>query len=415
MKKAAYIICLVILINVIYSCNKEQPVNSSGSENIPSVSSTGNSSSDSKSNSTNSEAEDPNALLVYNKFSVKSYGLSLYKGNVVYNEQAMLIKEEDGSFKDITLMYDINEIVAVYDISFTIKYEEGKDYILKSGKISIPSGTTIPYFEKSFLFPLNPIEPDIGNTANAINGGFVWHNGGPEIARRLIQVTYRHNDNWKEYIPEYKGNFLPKTMKKLADNTDLRIAFIGDSISSGSDAGNASECPNYVRFAYDMLRDICGYKKVYHENFAEGGKTSTWGIEQMELRVNNYKPDLVVIAFGMNDGGSNPERFCENLGKMMHSALSVNPDCEFLLISTMLPNPDTTNYNSGKQYDLEPEMMKLEKEGVALVRVTTLHTDLLTRKKYQDLTGNHFNHPNDFLIRVYAQAVVSALVKDYNK
>jgi len=35
--------------------------------------------------------------------------------------------------------------------------------------------------------------------------------------------------------------------------------------------------------------------------------------------------------------------------------------------------------------------------------MTTLHGNLLTRKRYCDMTGNNVNHPNDFLARAYAQ------------
>ncbi len=41
--------------------------------------------------------------------------------------------------------------------------------------------------------------------------------------------------------------------------------------------------------------------------------------------------------------------------------------------------------------------------------MTSLHRALLSSKPYYHMTGNNVNHPNDFLSRVYAQAVVWAL------
>ncbi|MEF2247094.1 hypothetical protein [Paenibacillus sp. IITD108] len=49
----------------------------------------------------------------------------------------------------------------------------------------------------------------------------------------------------------------------------------------------------------------------------------------------------------------------------------------------------------------------MEKQGCVIVNMTRLHTQLLERKKYSDLTGNHINHPNDFLSRLYALAIAA--------
>jgi len=38
-----------------------------------------------------------------------------------------------------------------------------------------------------------------------------------------------------------------------------------------------------------------------------------------------------------------------------------------------------------------------------------MHLDLLKRKAFKDMSGNNINHPNDFLIRIYAQTILSAL------
>ena len=50
-----------------------------------------------------------------------------------------------------------------------------------------------------------------------------------------------------------------------------------------------------------------------------------------------------------------------------------------------------------------------EREGVAVVNMTAMHQSLLSRKRYEDMTGNNVNHPNDYLARVYAQTLFATL------
>ena len=43
--------------------------------------------------------------------------------------------------------------------------------------------------------------------------------------------------------------------------------------------------------------------------------------------------------------------------------------------------------------------------------MTGVHKELLNHKSYQDMTGNNINHPNDYLIRWYAQFISGLLVQ----
>jgi hypothetical protein len=52
----------------------------------------------------------------------------------------------------------------------------------------------------------------------------------------------------------------------------------------------------------------------------------------------------------------------------------------------------------------------LERPGLAVADAWTIHGEMLKRKSYADMTGNNFNHPNDFLIRIIAQSVAYLLM-----
>ena len=121
------------------------------------------------------------------------------------------------------------------------------------------------------------------------------------------------------------------------------------------------------------------------------------------------KPDLVILAFGMNDTCP-PETRREKLESMIAKVRGQNPDAEFIIVSSMRANPLWQ-----KRMEVQDEYPKIDKslecESVAVANVRAAHDALLQRKRYIDMTGNNVNHPNKFLISVYAQTVLKLLEK----
>ena len=82
-----------------------------------------------------------------------------------------------------------------------------------------------------------------------------------------------------------------------------------------------------------------------------------------------------------------------------------NSRCEAVLLGTTLPNPASTWTNNQPIYANALHELEKELTGVAVADMTEIHRDLLKKKRYRDMTGNNINHPNDFLIRAYAQII----------
>jgi hypothetical protein len=63
-------------------------------------------------------------------------------------------------------------------------------------------------------------------------------------------------------------------------------------------------------------------------------------------------------------------------------------------------------------FEFEKILLSLEeKYPLAVADLTQMHADLLLAgKRYRDMTGNNINHPNDYLIRVYAQVILKTLI-----
>ncbi|MDD3766414.1 MAG: GDSL-type esterase/lipase family protein, partial [Eubacteriales bacterium] len=138
----------------------------------------------------------------------------------------------------------------------------------------------------------------------------------------------------------------------------------------------------------------------------------SWGVENAQTLVAQKNPDLVIISFGMNDGAKAvaPQTYIDNLQSIMDTVRSSNPDVEFILVSSSLPNPESASVNAGSQELYLPYLQQLcnDAQGVALADITTPNQKLLEKKRFVDMTGNNINHPNDFMIRWYAQ-IISAI------
>ncbi|MBC7967516.1 MAG: prolyl oligopeptidase family serine peptidase, partial [Fuerstia sp.] len=123
------------------------------------------------------------------------------------------------------------------------------------------------------------------------------------------------------------------------------------------------------------------------------------------------KPDLVILAFGMNDSsGRSAEEYKSNTLAMIKAVREAQPQAEFILIATMLGNRDwvTLKHELFPQY--RTALQELTEPGIALADMTSIWTEMLNRKQDWDLTGNGVNHPNDFGHRVYAQVLTTLLV-----
>jgi hypothetical protein len=95
---------------------------------------------------------------------------------------------------------------------------------------------------------------------------------------------------------------------------------------------------------------------------------------------------------------------------MINAIRAYNPDTEFILVSTMLPNKEFSGFYTYQEF-YENELLDIiaSINGIAVAPITSVHKHLLTKKRYYDMTGNNVNHPNDFMIRAYAHTISSVI------
>ena len=150
-------------------------------------------------------------------------------------------------------------------------------------------------------------------------------------------------------------------------------------------------------------------------NCSEGGMAAPWGLENID-RVLPHKPDLAIIAWGMNDASERipTEDYIANIKAQMDAIRAVQPEVEFILMATMTANPDWVHYAGPLYGEYLTGLLELQGPSVAVADVTSVWTEVLKHKRFFDLIANGVNHPNDFGHRLYAQVLLSLLIENYS-
>ena len=333
----------------------------------------------------------------------------IWKGNYCYRESVFPVAEADGTVKDIALLYPAVEITEVVSVDLQTRFTEGRDYVLEGGCLRIPAGSSIPVMERSEYY-LTEDRP--GKCFSMPEGrGYITFPGTAELYQHQIYVSYRHGGTFPGEIPQDKHRLFPRTNALLKEGKPLTIVFYGDSITVGWDCSANHGLPpfqsDYCRLFTDALTEQYG-SPVNFVRTAVSGTTSVWGEKEAEERVAKYKPDLLVLAFGMNEGGKSSEEYREHISAIIEKSRKGNPETEVLLVSTMWANAEAKSVWFD-QPRFEPFLLTLEQPGIAVAPMSSVHGALLTRKNYRDTTGNNVNHPNDYLHRVYAMTLLKTL------
>ncbi len=227
-------------------------------------------------------------------------------------------------------------------------------------------------------------------------------------------MTYQpRGAKWDAYVPKLASVRLERTLAKLRMKEPVTIALSGDSISAGYNASAYTNSPpfmpSYLTLVAAQLEQTYGGKVTVH-NHAVGGWSSAQGVSDLDQLLKD-KPDLVIIAYGMNDVGQrNPKPYQANIARMLERIHDTNPATEVILVSTMTGNADWMATPPEMFPLYRDALASLEAPGVALVDLTAVWQRLLRRKRHLDLTGNGVNHPNDHGHRIYAQAILALLV-----
>lgn len=324
---------------------------------------------------------------------------------------------DSGERPRASLLFHPEMIVRVTSATREIVFEEGRDYHFdeQSQTFSLPKGSRIHFLNLEQLYPLMSSDaPKIAKRAGDTSRGIYFDNqaGYHELQ---VEVTYEcMPGQWKGYVPKFAGDQLPLTMKKLRAGEPFHLMLCGDSISAGYNASKFTKakpgCPAYGELVALALQKHFG-SKVTFTNHAVSGWTTGRGLSHAtEMKIGKQQPDLVIIAFGMNDVfAQNASAYQKNVQDLMAAIRADSPNAEFILVASMLGNAKWGM--PMEQFPLHRDALRdLCGPGVVLADLTAVWQELLQHKSFYDLTGNGVNHPNDFGHGIYAQTITALLI-----
>ncbi len=293
-------------------------------------------------------------------------------------------------------------------------YEAGKDYEWKPGsrEITLKAGTRIPFKKPADLHPA----PNAPHSYKSSRDGKSWmlYGAGRFFHDLQCAAAYPTKDEWKGPRPSPAPDAqLSKLRAKLQAAAPLKLVTLGDSISTGADASAIANAPPRQPGYPDLVARGIEARfggEITAKNLSVGGMDSAWGLLQVPAVIAE-SPDLVILAFGMNDasGHRTPEAFAGIIQKSVAQIQAARPDCAVLLVSPMTANAEWIHSAPELYPAYAIALEKLTGPGVALADVTVVWTAVAEKKSYLSLSGNGLNHPNDFGHRLYADVILAVI------
>lgn len=394
------------------------------------------------------------------EYTLEEYVSPIWDSNIIVHETVMFADWDETEFMNEiktpsteelfvdpvrvkSLLYPAEEIYAVYSHDLKTEYVKGKDWDILDGKLVRYSDSDIPLMTEEMYYPETPEQ---GHYFNSTVEGHenIMFGEADTMTKWQVAVTYRHSGTWDTELPTVQTEKVSSFIEKLEKGEEVTIVFYGDSITTGANSSGAigvePHAPSFAQMVTDFIAKKYGYtvskeadpfnknltetplsgeKVIHYINTAVGGTASAWGIENLDERVLKYQPDLFVLGFGMNEGGSSMEKFTASISELVEKVQTACPETDSVLLATMLPHFRVEGFY-GKQYQHEDALKdmvqtntSLNAAKIAVAEVTSAHSYLLEHKEYYDMTGNNVNHPNDFLARTYAMVILRTMFGDY--
>ena len=310
----------------------------------------------------------------------------------------------------------------------TVVYKPGIDYtVTPDGQLRRTPKSRIPDYATNDVYGLKSFDhlahPGYGNS------------------RFFAYVDYSYASPWAAQPPPpgLGAEALAGVHAKLLAGKQVTLVAFGDSVTAGAES-TAPELTYWARWAR-QLRGKYPKASIASLNSGVGGDLSDDGLARLDAAVIAKKPDLVIIAFGLNDFNRGPfeikldkwasrrakwarswakfrdlpppvqtnrmersEHFAMNLRAMV-DRVKKETGADVILVSALQPNPNW-KYGSGDMavFAAATESVAREK-GCAYVDAFHAWEDFSGRKRPEDLLANNANHPNDFGHWIYLQAL----------
>jgi lysophospholipase L1-like esterase len=342
----------------------------------------------------------------------------IWTSDTARRESVLFVADDPGRPATGKLLFPAAKILAIHTADGQTPFEIGRDAELSPDgrELILLPDSRIPHLQAADLFPPAGAPRTIQHKADDPQRHMLFDNAH-WFHDQQVEVTYAHEPvEWPAATPKFAGEQLPRVLAKLRAGEPVTIGVSGDSISAGGNASGATKTPPWMPAFPELVAAQLeqSYKSdVTLHNRAVGGWVAPQGAGDLDALLAT-KPDLVIIAYGMNDVSyRNAEAFKGTIAGMLQRIRAANPETDVILVSPMTGHAAWVHTPQEMFPLYRDALASLAGPGVALADVTSIWQEMLRRKREVDLTGNGVNHPNDFGHRVYAQAILALLVEPH--
>ncbi len=371
------------------------------------------------------------------KYDTALYTADISKGDTVYHEVALNYVGRN----EIQLLYPISEIISVRNYGLDKHYVLGVDYeITADGKLKILENGGIPQYQNAPIKDITSSSSDWEKSWPVSETQHISTWGDDVIPAYGIAVTYKHTTTWnggfKGFTQKDQTAKMPTTYQKLQNGNDVNIVFFGDSVTVGWSSSGLNQtvynadnsttkvdslnvkpyASTWANMFVENLKGRYPSANIDAYNLALSGKDSAWGKNNIVARLGllSETPDLVVIAFGLNDSLDNytsVSAYKANIESIITNVRAVcGDDTEILLVSPFLPNINCSRFSVDTFTGYENALLEIAATDslVGVATVTSYFKEIVKSKNVSDYLSQNINHGNDFANRIYAQTLIAA-------
>ena len=187
-------------------------------------------------------------------------------------------------------------------------------------------------------------------------------------------------------------------MKKAARGGEIRIGFLGGSITLGCLASSPEKC--YAHKVFEWFEETFPDADFKYINAGIGATDSQFGCARAEDDLLSYEPDICFAEFSVNDECD--EHYHETYEGLVRKLLKSSPDRALMLVFNV-------RYDNGKNAEAVHEKTA-DRYGVPCVSMKkAFWSELESGRVDKDLLTSDGLHPNDTGHSLVASVIISVL------
>lgn len=202
----------------------------------------------------------------------------------------------------------------------------------------------------------------------------------------------------------YKGDVsrIEAALMKAKEGHDIKVAFLGGSITQGCNATSHDNCYAYKTYLWfkNTFEDV----EVKYINAGVGATDSILGVHRVYNQVISEAPDIVFIDFAVNDGYDMYQRIAyESLIRRLLSLDKVPGIIEIFMSNFNGLNVQDQQILIGKKYNIPMISYR-----------DSIFGEIFAGKLTWEEVGSDEVHPNDYGHYIIASLLINFIAEIYN-